>query len=71
MTSDPKAPGAAAIVLSYDETDDAESAEVFLHVRLKILTEGGLDAGTIELPERIVRNDEFDRKVAARGRWAL
>ena len=66
MRDEPKAPGAPAIVLSYDESDDADSAEVLLHVRIKVLTAGGLDAGTIELPDRIVSNDVFDRKLAAR-----
>jgi hypothetical protein len=47
MTSEPKAPGAPAILLSWEEHDDANSAEVVVHVRLKVLTEGGLSAGRL------------------------
>jgi hypothetical protein len=66
MTSEPKAPGAPAIVLSYEESDDADSAEVIVHVRVKVLTEGGLSAGTVELPDRVVRNDELEQVFFAR-----
>lgn len=66
MTSDPKAPGAPAIVLSYLEVDDADSAEVMVHVRIKVLTDAGRDAGNIEAPARIVMNDEFKQDFFAR-----
>lgn len=66
MTSEPKAPGAPAIILSYEEIDDAESAEVIVHVRLKVLTEGGLSAGTVEVPDGIVENDLFNQVFFAR-----
>jgi len=66
MTSEPKAPGAPAIVLSYTEMDDANSAEVLVHVRIKVLTEGGLSAGTVNVPDRIVSNDEFDQEFFGR-----
>jgi hypothetical protein len=66
MTAEPKAPGAPAIILSYEETDDANSAEVTIHVRIKVLTSGGLSAATIVLPERIVDGDPFNQEVSAR-----
>jgi hypothetical protein len=66
MTSEPKAPGAPAIILSYEETNDAESAEVTIHVRVKILTAGGLSAANIDLPDRIVSNDTTDEQTFAR-----
>jgi hypothetical protein len=66
MTAEPKAPGAQAIILSYEEVDDANTAEVTLHVRIKILTEGGLSAATVELPEAVVMNDQFGSEVNAR-----
>ncbi len=66
MKSEPKAPGAPAIILSYTESDDANSAEVLVHVRLKVLTEGGLSAGTVNVPDRIVRNDKFDQEFFGR-----
>ncbi len=66
MKSEPKAPGAPAIILSYSEMDDANSAEVIVHVRIKVLTEGGLSAGTVNVPDRIVRNDEFEQEFFGR-----
>ena len=66
MTSEPKAPGAPAIILSYEEEDDAASAEVSLHVRIKILTSSGVSAATIALPDRIVENDDFPEQIFAR-----
>jgi hypothetical protein len=66
MTSYRGAPGAPAIILSYEEMDDAESAEVFVHVRVKVLTSGGLEAGTLELPEKVVFNDSFNQEFFAR-----
>ena len=66
MTSEPKAPGAPATILSYDETDDGNSAEVTVHIRIKVLTSGGITAGNIEIPDRIVENDEFDQIFVAR-----
>lgn len=66
MTQEPRAPDASAIVLSYDEIDDANSAEVTIHVRLKVLTTGGLSAANVELPAEIVFNDDFDQDIFAR-----
>jgi hypothetical protein len=66
MTSEPKAPGAPAILLSWEEHDDANSAEVVVHVRLKVLTEGGLSAGTLDLPDGVVSNDTLRQIFFAR-----
>ncbi len=66
MTAEPKAPGAPAIVLSYEETDDANTFETIIHARIKILTLGGLSAGNIELPRRLVDSDYFDQNIFAR-----
>ncbi|HEY1744891.1 MAG TPA: DUF3857 domain-containing protein [Granulicella sp.] len=66
MTAEPKAPGASAILLSYEETDDSNSAEVTLHVRIKILTAGGFSAATVELPQSLVDSGENDQEIFAR-----
>jgi hypothetical protein len=66
MTTDPKAPGTPAIILSYEEIDDADSAEMSVHVRIKVLTEGGLSAANVEIPDRLVRNDSFEQAFFAR-----
>ncbi|SEG47634.1 protein of unknown function [Bryocella elongata] len=66
MTAEPKAPGAPSVMLSYDEVDDASSAEVTIHVRIKILTEAGLRSGTIELPPRIFDYDVDGEHIVAR-----
>ena len=59
MTSEPKAPGAPAIILSYDETGYSWTPEITIHVRIKVLTSGGITAGTIEIPGNIAHNDDF------------
>jgi hypothetical protein len=66
MTSYPKAPGAPAIVLSYDEVDDGSSAEVTVHIRIKVLTSGGFSAANIDLPERTFTSDPYDQEIYAR-----
>src|SRR6185437_2834934 len=49
MTSDPKAPGAAAVVLYYeDKTDDNIHYEA-IYERIKVLTEKGKEAATIRI----------------------
>jgi hypothetical protein len=65
-TAEPRAPNAPAIILSYEEVDDAESAEVKIHVRIKILTEAGLTAGTVELPPRVSYQDADEEEIFAR-----
>ena len=50
MTSDPKAPGAAAVYLYREERTDDMLHYHGLYVRMKILTEKGKDAATIRVP---------------------
>ena len=50
MTSDPKAPGAAAVYL-YREQDSGNSLRaVIFYARLKILTENGMEQATVRIP---------------------
>jgi hypothetical protein len=50
MTSDPKAPGAAAVYLDYEETDnDAQHSQIY-YARIKVLTEKGKEAATVKIP---------------------
>ena len=52
MTSDPKAPGAAAVYLDYEETDnDAQHSQIY-YARIKVLTEKGKEAATVQIPYR-------------------
>jgi hypothetical protein len=49
MTSDPKAPGADAVILDYEEIDlDKEHFQNY-YARIKVLTEKGKDAATVEI----------------------
>jgi hypothetical protein len=50
MTSDPKAPGAAAVYLEYREKDDTPSAYWTFYARVKVLTDKGKEAATVSLP---------------------
>jgi hypothetical protein len=50
MTADPKAPGAAAVYLDFEETDnDAQHFQSY-YARIKVLTEKGKEAATVEIP---------------------
>ena len=50
MTSDPKAPGAAAVYLDFEEVDnDAQHFQSY-YARIKVLTEKGKEAATVEIP---------------------
>ena len=49
MTSDPKAPGAAAVFLSREETEDDPHHFSTVHARIKVLTEQGKDAATVHI----------------------
>jgi hypothetical protein len=60
MKDEPKAPGAPAIVLSYEQIDDGETAELTIHVRIKVLTEGGVSAGDIEIQSGFSSSTERD-----------
>jgi hypothetical protein len=50
MTSDPKAPGAAAVYLEYREIDNSQSAYWSIYARIKVLTEKGKEAATVSVP---------------------
>lgn len=59
MTSDPKAPGAAAVYLYREEITDDNLHYHSLYVRIKILTEKGKEEATVHVPY-----DRSDFKVA-------
>ncbi len=50
MTSDPKAPGAAAVYLDYEEIDRDGIQSRNYYARIKVLTENGKGAATVEIP---------------------
>ncbi len=50
MTSDPKAPGAAAVYLDMEETDTDSVRGQNYYARMKVLTEKGKEAATVEIP---------------------
>lgn len=50
MTSDLKAPGAAAVYLNVEETTDDQLHFKVIHARIKVLTEKGKELGTVEIP---------------------
>lgn len=57
MTSDAKAPGADAVYLDYEESDNDSLHNQNYYARIKVLTEKGKDAATVELPA--YRRGEF------------
>jgi hypothetical protein len=50
MTSDPKAPGADAVYLYYEEIDNDNIQSRNYYARIKVLTEKGKEAATIQIP---------------------
>jgi len=50
MTSEPKAPGAPAIILYREEITDNANHQFTQYLRIKILTDAGLTWATVELP---------------------
>lgn len=50
MTSDPAAPGAAAVDLYYEEIDNDPLHYRSIYARIKVLTDKGKDLATVELP---------------------
>jgi transglutaminase-like putative cysteine protease len=50
MTTDPKAPGADAVYLYYEEIDHDDKQSRNYYARIKVLTEKGKDAATVEIP---------------------
>jgi hypothetical protein len=49
MTSDPKAPGAAAVILYREEREDEEHHFRSVYERVKVLTDGGKEAATVQV----------------------
>jgi hypothetical protein len=49
MTSDPKAPGAAAVYLNYEEVADDTLHYKMVYARIKVLTEKGKDLATVHI----------------------
>ena len=58
MTSDPKAPGAGAVYLYREETEDDPHAFRTIYARIKVLTEAGKSAATVHVsfPKTFVFN---------------
>jgi hypothetical protein len=50
MTADPKAPGAAAVYLNIEETDNDPIHFRSVYVRIKVLQEKGKELATVQLP---------------------
>jgi hypothetical protein len=50
MTADPKAPGADAVYLNYEEIDNDPMHYQSFYARIKVLTEKGKELATVELP---------------------
>jgi hypothetical protein len=50
MTSDPKAPGADAVYLYYEEIDRDDKGSRDYYASIKVLTEKGKEAATVEIP---------------------
>ena len=50
MTSDPKAPGAAAVYLDFEQSNDNYSHYISNYARIKVLTERGKEYATVEVP---------------------
>ncbi|MGA2907519.1 MAG: DUF3857 domain-containing protein [Terracidiphilus sp.] len=50
MTSDPKAPGADAVYLYHEEIDHDDKQSRNYYARIKVLTEKGKEAATVEIP---------------------
>src|SRR5580692_9282217 len=50
MTADPKAPGADAVILDNEETDSDQAHAQNYYIRIKVLTDKGKEAATVEIP---------------------
>ena len=50
MTADPKAPGAAAVYLNYEEIENDPLKYESYYARIKVLTEKGKEQATVEIP---------------------
>lgn len=77
MTSDPKAPGAGAVYLFREETEDDPHAFRIVHARIKVLTEAGKSAAVvhIDFPTTFIYHatgDNFSRLASADAtNWSL
>ena len=77
MTSDPKAPGAAAVYLYREETEDDPHAFQTVYARIKVLTESGKSAAIvhIDFPTTFIYHatgDNFSRLASADAtNWSL
>ena len=65
MTSDPKAPGAAAVYLYREEVEDDTKSYRSVYVRIKVLSEKGKELATV--PISYQRNFAFSMKGTDRG----
>lgn len=52
MTADPKAPGAAAVYLDYEEKTDDPLHYYSVYARIKVLTDKGKELATVNIPYR-------------------
>src|SRR6185312_13769347 len=52
MTADPQAPGAAAVCLDYEESDNDPLHYQSIYARIKVLTDKGKELATVNLPYR-------------------
>jgi len=50
MTSEPKAPGVAAVYLDIEENDGLEAGVESFHTRIKVLMEKGKELATVQIP---------------------
>ena len=65
MTADPKAPGAPAVFLSYEESQTSLN-HIIVHARIKVLTAEGFSAANVEVPYTVL--SEFAAAEAIDGR---
>ncbi len=63
MTSIPEVPGAEAVILNRDELDDDDNHMRMFYYRVKILSEGGIKLGDVEL-QYDKRSDQFGNSIA-------
>jgi len=77
MTSDPKAPGAAAVYLYREDTEDDPHAFRTVYARIKVLTEAGKSAAVVQIdfPKTFVFNalgNNFSRLASGSAtNWSL
>jgi hypothetical protein len=64
MTSDPKAPGAAAVYLYREEITDGERETRTTYERIKVLTEKGMELATVHIPYEV----KVDKITEVQGR---